>query len=1330
MTDATIGIAIDGSKAVSGARTVRRSLDDVKQGADQGTSSVNKLQSTLGGVGGAMRSLAGLAASLGVALGLREILNATIRQEQALAQLNAAIRSTGGAAGLTSRELSKLAGEIQAVTTFGDEAVMEMQALLLTFTKIGRETFPQATKSIVDMATRMRTDLSSAALQVGKALNDPILGVTALGRAGVQFTQAQKDVIKELVNTGRTAAAQTVILKELETQFGGSAEAARNTLGGALTALGNAIGDTMEAGTGATEPLRLAIEAVTRNLDGLVSAIVVAGGALAGFAVGQILTYLSSLALGFGSVTAAVSALTVAISANPIGLFATVLGLAAGAYLAFGNSARSASGGVESYSDALATANDATKEANDLGKTAAQVARDTARERNENALAIVNEERALLATRIARERERLSQRAAAMPGVENTSRLLEALEQRFNTASQAATALSGKVDELAKPAPPPFGGLDDAAGKAKEKLDALRMSIADLKAQQDALMGSAGLDTLVDIQDAQAARDLLLDMGKAAKLTTTDIAAIEKATGTTLATLTEMVKEERVRKDIVEAITKARRAEADLMIQDLSTPDPVLDTKYRDDLIESLDLELAKKTELAGLQHLNEEARLTEVALIEAKYRALAAGKPLDDAELRSIRERIAAITKLDVAAAKAEKATQDAAREAEKMIDDVTRYAGDLFADMMGENRGNWRDMLGDMERWAIQTFARIAAEAIIRPQIQAVFGASGAGGAGGAGALGGSSQALGLGGSFGSYGGLIGGASSAMALGNVLFNGASLTGGSAVVGNAFASVGNMLGGAELGASFGNAGMAFSSPIGSIGSFAANMALNAILGDRGMGANIGSTIGAIGGSFLGPWGTVAGSAIGNIIGGMFGGQKPTVGPNAYAESFVGGGGYRPWESAADNGGDAAGLVTLSQQVATGFTDIVRSLGGTLDAAEEINFHLGNFPSQGGIWAAVGGTAGRQSFGQDSEAAIRFIFAELLDKLEIDGLGAEFEAAATKAIRLADSTEQMTADLEFLRAYFDDGILSEEAKSAGEQFMDALTEAFDEARGTVTRLGLGMGRLEEMRTDAIAEFIAGFNQAQLDIIGAVEDPMGQRLVEFERMADALRKEAAYLEQFGADVTLIERRIALERQQIIEQFGRNATDSLRAWLDGQALTSTATTAMGRLAEAQAQFGTALDAARGGDTSSDTLSQLTRLADAIIRSGAELYGGTAQNAALEAMVRSQIASLIPGYADGGMHAGGWRIVGERGPELEYTGPSYIASASQTRAMVAGGGGGGVDKEDVRQIGRMLVEIREELRRIGNGDDDVKSDLRKMVRKFDGFTNVAGQPKRKAS
>lgn len=167
-------------------------------------------------------------------------------QEDAEAKLNQTLEATGFAAGLTSDELKKLASGLQDVTRFGDEAIIGAESLLLTFKDIGEDTFPRALKSILDVSEAMGQDLQSSTIQIGKALNDPVAGLSALTRVGIQFTEEQKNLIKSFDEAGDKASAQAVILKELESQFGGVAEAVALTSKGVDEQLNNAYGDLLE----------------------------------------------------------------------------------------------------------------------------------------------------------------------------------------------------------------------------------------------------------------------------------------------------------------------------------------------------------------------------------------------------------------------------------------------------------------------------------------------------------------------------------------------------------------------------------------------------------------------------------------------------------------------------------------------------------------------------------------------------------------------------------------------------------------------------------------------------------------------------------------------------------------------------------------------------------------------------------------------------------------------------------------------------------------------------------------------------------------------------
>lgn len=257
---ASLKISVDARDAASATTA----LDKMVPAAGKAEKSVDKLSTASKEFG---KVIGGLAAALAGGVFFQAVIRNTIESEDALAQLNATIKSTAGAAGLSSDQMVAMAQGLQKVTTFGDDAIISMQSQLLTFTKIGGDVVPRATEAILDLATKMGGDLKGAAVQVGKALNDPIKGVAMLGKSGVQFSEDQQQMITALVETGRLAEAQTVILAELETQFGGSAKAARDTFGGAVTALQNAFGDLLEGDGGNLNDAKEGVESLTKALS-------------------------------------------------------------------------------------------------------------------------------------------------------------------------------------------------------------------------------------------------------------------------------------------------------------------------------------------------------------------------------------------------------------------------------------------------------------------------------------------------------------------------------------------------------------------------------------------------------------------------------------------------------------------------------------------------------------------------------------------------------------------------------------------------------------------------------------------------------------------------------------------------------------------------------------------------------------------------------------------------------------------------------------------------------------------------------------------------------
>jgi len=249
------------------------------------------------------------------------------KQQKAIAQVEAGIKSTGMAAGFTSEQLQKMASELQGKTLFGDEVILkDATSQLLTFTNIAGEQFERTQLAALNLATRLDGDLKSASIQLGKALNDPIANLSALSRSGIQFSKDQKEVIKSLAESGRLAEAQTIILDELEKQYGGAAEAAAKAGAGGLKQLQNQFGDLMEEIGGMLLPIVIDLGNQFKSfLEGFaklnpeVKKMIVTAGILAGalgpllIVLGSIVTIVATLSIKFIAIAAAIAALALGV---------------------------------------------------------------------------------------------------------------------------------------------------------------------------------------------------------------------------------------------------------------------------------------------------------------------------------------------------------------------------------------------------------------------------------------------------------------------------------------------------------------------------------------------------------------------------------------------------------------------------------------------------------------------------------------------------------------------------------------------------------------------------------------------------------------------------------------------------------------------------------------------------------------------------------------------------------------------------------------------------------------------------------------------------------
>jgi len=251
-----------------------------------------QLQRGLGKVGQGLKTGIGNAAKIAavgvgfLALQLRAGITELIEWEDAQLQVNAAIKSTGGVAGVTAKQVEGLADKYADLSLVEDDVILGAQAILLRFPKVTKDVFEPALKASLDLSQAMGTDLTSATRMVARALDDPISGISKLTRAGITFTEEEKKKIARLQETGRTLDAQNLILRKLERRFGGSAQNATRGFRGQVKLLNDRVKDLQATFAG---PLLPAITTMVSELikfaekPEIVQQVKDFGAALAGF---------------------------------------------------------------------------------------------------------------------------------------------------------------------------------------------------------------------------------------------------------------------------------------------------------------------------------------------------------------------------------------------------------------------------------------------------------------------------------------------------------------------------------------------------------------------------------------------------------------------------------------------------------------------------------------------------------------------------------------------------------------------------------------------------------------------------------------------------------------------------------------------------------------------------------------------------------------------------------------------------------------------------------------------------------------------------------------
>ena len=364
----TVVINFTGKDDVSpAAKKAESAIKDVGDAAEKSGSRFDGMKEM---ARGAFQSIGagaiGLAGQIGSSIvgGVTDFFTSAVQgsmdYQNVLAQTEAVIASTGGAAGYTVEQMEELARSMSAaegMSLFADDEILGAQNILATFTKVAGEQFAGATQASLDMAQALGMDASSAAMMMGKALNDPIKGLSALSRSGVSFTAEQQAMVEAMVEAGDVASAQNLILNEMAVQFGGSALKATETFEGSMVLLSEAFEDAKGSIGDALLPVltRLANVAMSTIVPAIAQITSVIGAWINDLDWTYIITSISNVINGFMSFGTAVpwdaitggfdAVIAAVMTAQP--LFDAIAGLVVNLFTAFtGPEAQGAASGL------------------------------------------------------------------------------------------------------------------------------------------------------------------------------------------------------------------------------------------------------------------------------------------------------------------------------------------------------------------------------------------------------------------------------------------------------------------------------------------------------------------------------------------------------------------------------------------------------------------------------------------------------------------------------------------------------------------------------------------------------------------------------------------------------------------------------------------------------------------------------------------------------------------------------------------------------------------------------------------------------------------------
>jgi hypothetical protein len=295
-------------------------------GFDRLEKELKRLTTPMEKIGAVSRALApaaviGLTALTGMAVGAVRAAEEAEVADRRLANIAESMNLFGSSTDQVVKRMTEFADATMLATAVDDEIIKSTQAKLLTFANLAKTAgdvggaMDRATLAAIDLAAAGFGEAEQNAVQLGKALQDPVKGITALGRAGVTFTEQEKEKIAVLVESGKVLEAQDMILSAIETQVGGTAAATATSSAKMSVAFGEmseSIGKALLPLVQTLVPLMVSFFNIVGENSGVVAVL---AGIFAGLAV-------------------AILAVNFALNANPIVKVITLIAaLAAGIVL-------------------------------------------------------------------------------------------------------------------------------------------------------------------------------------------------------------------------------------------------------------------------------------------------------------------------------------------------------------------------------------------------------------------------------------------------------------------------------------------------------------------------------------------------------------------------------------------------------------------------------------------------------------------------------------------------------------------------------------------------------------------------------------------------------------------------------------------------------------------------------------------------------------------------------------------------------------------------------------------------------------------------------------